>query len=166
MKKNDLPSLVKAMSRGDKDVTLLVSSILRGYLHEPDIRQAFEAMWANPDDEIKMYAIWRLLDYTDLTEDDHLGMYNWIKTHRTVFEEVNVQWVGGSDKILAFCEGRLSDSSHPDEKSWIYFLLVSLAPNSDEALAFINKFKDQAPGLSTVSPKVISDLLEGGFDWK
>ena len=106
------------------------------------IRDAWKKAGEDMDILLKMDLMWRLLDYPDIHISVHKEIYEFIKEHWECWIEDVTHSFGGKNNILDSIEKRLSDSSFPETKKWIYLCVSVASPDITGVKRLLSKYEN------------------------
>lgn len=110
---------------------------------EREIKEKIICLWngGSGDFNVSFAAIYRLLEYEDVTGKEQDSFVKFIETHWSAWKEKIQQSYPTPQRILAGAQARLNDPDFPEWKKWIYLIEIACSPDSEEAESFLNIFK-------------------------
>ncbi len=156
VEERDIPKLMEMVMATGVDFELAVS-LLRKFDTRADVKSFLLDQWNRFDDfEHRIVLMWRVLDDENLDLNVHENIYTFVKNNKERFMEEIVEWYGGAERVLDAVKSRLSDSSFPRTKDWVYLYLATGSSDRNAATELVKSYANSKNGFLR---KVVEEVL-------
>ncbi len=116
---------------------------IRNFTNNEEANQKLLSFWHLAKKELKFKLAWDILNYSGLSKDDHMIIFNFILTHMREFSESSFPFYSSErSELLHALLQRINSSIIPPSKKWIYLCNVPSMSNISDARKLLQEVID------------------------
>lgn len=160
IQQEDVPILLEMTKSTSTCICNLAISLLRKFDTQADVKLFFLDEWRRSTVYDRRSALmWRLLDDKCLDITIHKDIYSFVCNNINRFVSDCTICFGGDNQVLSACKARLTDSSFPRTKDWIYLCAALGSTERDSVKQLIASYESSKDKFVAMVAKDLSQRL-------